>query len=101
MAFGTDRSALTIPSLDSVWPLRPPVAVAVAVNSGLILSIVVSPEWPRRDGAPRPSTRQELVSVLFGAYSAASPPRRWRPPPADINAKEPLINHLERGTLCP
>jgi len=33
MAFGTDRSALTDPSLASVRPLRPPVAVAVAVKS--------------------------------------------------------------------
>src|SRR5262249_30491640 len=39
-----DRSAFTRPSSDSVCPLRPPVAVAVAVNSGLIVSIVVSSE---------------------------------------------------------
>jgi hypothetical protein len=44
IACGTDRSALTIPSLDSVCPLRPPVAVAVAVKSGLILSMVDSPK---------------------------------------------------------
>src|SRR5882672_6787837 len=31
-----------MPSLDSVWPLRPPVAVAVAVKRGLIVSIRVS-----------------------------------------------------------
>ncbi len=39
MAFGTERSALTEPSLAWVWPLRPPVAVAVAVKSGLIVSM--------------------------------------------------------------
>jgi hypothetical protein len=39
MAFGTDRSAFTEPSLASVCPLRPPVAIAVAVKSGLILSM--------------------------------------------------------------
>src|SRR5262249_6191440 len=38
-----DRSAFTIPSSDSVCPLRPPVAVAVAVNSGLIVSMFVTP----------------------------------------------------------
>src|SRR5256885_17000910 len=31
-----------MPSLVSVWPLRPPMAVAVAVKSGLILSMDVS-----------------------------------------------------------
>ena len=36
---GPERSAVTMPSLDSVCPLRPPVAVAVAVKSGLILSM--------------------------------------------------------------
>jgi hypothetical protein len=35
IAFGTDRSPFTTPSSDSAWPLRSPVAVAVAVNSGL------------------------------------------------------------------
>jgi len=39
ISFGTERSALTEPSLASVWPLRPPVAVAIAVKSGLILSM--------------------------------------------------------------
>ena len=39
ISFGTDRLAATEPSLASVWPLRPPVAVAVAANSGLILSM--------------------------------------------------------------
>ena len=41
MAFGTERSALTEPSLAWVWPFRPPVAVAVAVNSGLMVSMKV------------------------------------------------------------
>src|SRR5205823_1197089 len=40
ISFGTDRSAFTVPSLAWEWPLRPPVAVAVAVNSGLILSMM-------------------------------------------------------------
>jgi hypothetical protein len=39
IAFGTDRSARTEPSLASVWPFLPPVAVAVAVNKGFIVSI--------------------------------------------------------------
>src|SRR5690242_11923685 len=52
MSFGTERSMLTRPSLDWVWPLRPPVALAVVVKSGLILSIihllpVGAPEWGR------------------------------------------------------
>jgi hypothetical protein len=38
------RRRAAIPSLDSVCPLRPPVAVAVAVKSGLILSMVDSPK---------------------------------------------------------
>jgi hypothetical protein len=43
IAFGTERSALTKPSFDSVCPLRPPMAVAVAVKSGLILPIYMPP----------------------------------------------------------
>ena len=38
MAFGTERSALTEPSLAWVC-VRPPLAVAVAVKSGLIVSM--------------------------------------------------------------
>src|SRR5262249_36260193 len=37
MAFGTERSALTKPSLAWVWPFRPPVAVAAAVESGFMV----------------------------------------------------------------
>src|SRR4030095_1429562 len=44
IAFGTERSALTEPSLASVCPLRPPIAVAVAVKSGLI--VFISPPLP-------------------------------------------------------
>jgi hypothetical protein len=43
IAFGTERSAPTDPSLASVWPLRPPIAVAVAVKSGLIVSMALIP----------------------------------------------------------
>jgi hypothetical protein len=42
IAFGTDRSARTEPSLASVWPFLPPVAVAVAVNRGLMVSMTYS-----------------------------------------------------------
>jgi hypothetical protein len=41
--FGTERFAFTDPSLASVCPFRPPVAVAVAVNNGLIESISMAP----------------------------------------------------------
>jgi hypothetical protein len=36
---GRSVEALTEPSLASVWPFRPPVAVAVAVKSGLMVSM--------------------------------------------------------------
>jgi hypothetical protein len=43
MDLGTERSTLTSPSLDCVWPLRPPLAVAVAVYKGLMISMVLTP----------------------------------------------------------
>src|SRR5467141_3168811 len=53
-----DQGAVTTPSLASVWPLRPPTAVAVAVKSGLILSLGVSPSLcrPSRSICPHPSS---------------------------------------------
>src|SRR5262249_19297724 len=41
---------LTMPSDDWVCPLRPPVAVAVAVNRGLILSIKISRSFAHKSG---------------------------------------------------
>src|SRR5262249_6731222 len=57
MALGTERSTLTMPSSDSVRPLRPPIAVAVAVKSGLILSMASSRREIAMDRVWRKSRR--------------------------------------------
>src|SRR5258708_33434487 len=76
MAFGTGRSALTGPWLASVCPLRPPVAVAVAVKSGFILSMAVSLECPspaRRSGGEAWLARDQLDEVAVEGGGGLNP----------------------------
>src|SRR5262245_50923452 len=102
MAFGTDRSAFTVPSAASVCPLRPPVAVAVAVKSGLIASIGVSrlasslraPLYREPAGAVDASCR--LPWTRDGAMTVGAPDRPmppWKPRVPECWPSLPLRPH--------
>ncbi|QLP96513.1 MAG: hypothetical protein HZY79_02585 [Rhodoblastus sp.] len=76
---GTDKSALTEPSAAAVCPLRPPVAVALAVNTGLIASVIVlSPSGPDFD-----TDAVEARDDENSAGDAVSNRRRLAPTPED------------------
>ena len=114
MAFGTDRSAFTDPSLASVCPLRPPVAVAVAVKSGLILSMTDLQSWEMRPiqrgrwtgrsvgGSPRwkiVSWTRSPCQAWFCSFAASHPMPVIHP--ADSDAGQPLRPTKVAGSCSP
>jgi hypothetical protein len=79
ISLGTDRSALVMPSLGSVCPLRPGWGtVAVAVRSAWIVSLAVEPPAPRLTVTPGGLHYHSALGNRMGesAVSWAVPLRR-------------------------
>ena len=93
-----------MPSLDSVWPLRPPVAVAVAVNSGLILSMGSVlllqegnerlPAIPSAGGVARVVLAWRTLTAMGVPAMSTSPLTRYPGKDADVVWDERLCIHI-------